>query len=164
MNKNKIFPALICGFGISVISFIPLISLLHCCRLTSVLGGYFAVFLYNKAMENDFEFKLSIKDSILLGLLTAIIATVFLTLFQTIMIAVSSGNQITEAITLMEKFFQGVQIPDFIYSIEKDITTYGFSTILTLMFFISEFIFNSIFCIVGSLIFYSVNKNKTQKL
>lgn len=164
MNKNRFLSGIICGFGAAVVSFIPFINILHCCRVTPTIAGFLGLLLFNKSQERNFEFKLKSQDALFIGFLAGLISSFFIAILQTVMIAITSGNQISEAIKLMEQYLTNVQMPAFIYSIEEDISNTRFSLILSLLIFFSEFIFNTIFTIAGALIFYSVNKNKKKNI
>jgi len=90
MNKkpDKMQPALFGGLTIALISTVPILSFINCfCCAGVMLGGYVAVYFYNKKLVEMGTAKLDSNDGIILGLMSgafgAIIGTIFSSLICT---------------------------------------------------------------------------------
>ncbi|UCE07018.1 MAG: hypothetical protein JSW07_02980 [bacterium] len=81
-NPDKLVPAVIGGTIIGVISAVPGLNLINCfCCAGIILGGFFAVFFYNKTLG---DLELTYSDGALVGILAGIFGVIIGALINSI--------------------------------------------------------------------------------
>lgn len=154
MNKKHL-PALVCGFGASVLSTIPGIQSLACCFLIPIASAL-SIFLFKKSQTG--LFKIDTSTGIMLGLLTAIIAAVFASCFDIIITYLTRTNDLIASIAQTEKIVNDMNLGsaaeesiEILKRMANDIQTKGISFLYFLMISITNLITYSIFGIIGGL-------------
>lgn len=155
MNK-KYLPALVCGFGASVLTTIPGIQSVACCFLIPIASAL-SIFLYKKSHPG--LIRIETGTGLILGLFTAIFAAAFASCFDIIITYITKTNDLIASMPQTEKIVQDMNLGSAAYeSIEilkrmaNDIQTKGFSFLYVLMISITNLITYSIFGIIGGLI------------
>ncbi|MBU2444270.1 MAG: hypothetical protein KJ666_01685 [Bacteroidetes bacterium] len=151
MQNKRILPALVCGFGVAVISIVPVVQAMNCCVFVPLAGGL-GVYLVFKQSRSDEGFKLKSSEAMIMGLLIGLVSGFFDAIFQSILIAVSKTNPIDDAIFIIKEYVQITDIPEIILNMAKEIDENRFSLMLTISIFFTNFIINSIFAAIGGLI------------
>jgi len=159
MQSKRLLPALVCGFGVAVISIIPIIQAMNCCVFTPLAGGL-GVYLVFKQSHGDEGFRLQTSEAMIMGLLIGLISGVFDAVFQSIIIAVSKTNPVDDAIFIIKEYVQITDIPNIILDMAKEIEEKRFSLVLTISIFFTNFIVNTIFAAIGGLIGISMIKRR----
>jgi len=159
MQSKRFLPALVCGFGVAVISIIPIIQAMSCCLFTPLAGGL-GVYLVFKQSHLDEGFRLKSSEAMIMGLLIGLISGVFDAVFQSVIIAVSKTNPVDDAIFIIKEYVKITDIPDIILDMAKEIEEKRFSLMLTISIFLTNFIVNTIFAAIGGLIGISMIKRK----
>lgn len=155
MNK-KYLPALVCGFGASVLTSIPGIQSVACCFLIPIASAL-SIFLYKKSQPG--LIRIETGTSLILGLFTAIFAAVFASCFDIIITYITKTNDLIASMPQTEKIVKDMNLGSAAYeSIEilkrmaNDIQTKGFSFLYVLMISITNLISYSIFGMIGGLL------------
>lgn len=156
MNVKNIMPALVSGFGASVLTTIPGINSFGCCLLAPLAGGI-AVFLHHKL--NKIQPPISGKTGSLMGLSTGVFIALFAVLFETIITLIFKSNDFVEALPQMEitiKELGNMPIFDSAIALYKqmaeEIRTTGFSATYTFSLFFSYIIMYGVFGLIGGLL------------
>jgi len=98
-KPDKLVPAVIGGAIIGVVSSIPILNFVNCfCCAGIIVGGFFAVYFYNK---NLVDTPLSYNDGALLGLLAGIFGLVISTILEQI-IGINSAEMIEQMMEYAE--------------------------------------------------------------
>lgn len=152
INKNYL-PAIVCGFGAAVITTIPGFKNLGCCLLVPA-ASILTIVLYKKS--NHLNEKIAVSKAIVLGLITGIVAALFATFFDLVITYITHSNEFITGLPqteLIVKDFNLGPIMDeslkLIKIMAKDIEATGFSTLYTIMIFISNILTYIIFGILG---------------
>jgi hypothetical protein len=159
MQNRRILPALVCGFGVAVISIVPVMQAMNCCMFVPLAGGL-GVYLVFRQSRFDEGFTLNTSEALIMGLLIGLVSGVFSAIFQSILIAVSKTNPIDDAIFIIKEYVQITDIPAIILNMAKEIDENRFSLLLTISIFFTNFIINSIFAAIGGLIGLSMIKRR----
>lgn len=148
-------PALVCGFGASVVTTVPGIKNFGCCLIIPV-AVYLALFLDRKINFN-LEFIRPAK-AISFGLLTGIFAALFSTFFEILITYVARTNDFITTLPELDGMFKAylsnpafAETMQLLKSMEKEIQQTGFSTLYLVFFFLNSIIVNIVFGIVGGL-------------
>ena len=156
MDRKRIFPALVCGFGAAVLNTVPGIKNLGCCLIVP-LAAVFALFLDHKI--NKTLFPIDFKNAVFFGILTGIFATFFTTFFDVLITFITKSNDFVEALpqteTLLRQYKLGNLLDQTMVILQQmvtDIKTTGFSLLYTIGIFSSTLIVNIIFGLLGGLL------------
>lgn len=155
MNK-KYLPALVCGFGASVLTTIPGMENVACCLLAPVASGI-SIFLYKKSQSG--LLKIGTGTGILLGLLTAIFAALFASSFEIIVTYITKTSDLVTSMPQAEQVVKDMNLgPAAEDSIEvlkqmlSDIQSKGFSFLYALLITLTNLITYSIFGMIGGVV------------
>lgn len=156
MNKKRIFPALVCGFGAAVLTTIPGIKSLGCCLIVPA-AAIFAILLDNKI--NKIKFPIDFKSAIFFGILTGLFAAFFSSFFEVLITYVARTNDFVEALPqteiMIRQYNLGAildQTLALLHQMVREIQTSGFSPLYTMGIFMSNIIIDSIFGMLGGLL------------
>jgi hypothetical protein len=155
MNK-KYLPALVCGFGASVLTTIPGLESIACCLLVPI-ASIISVRLYNKA--NNEMVKLNTGTGVMLGLLTGLFAAGFASVFEVIITYIAKTNDLVAGYPQAEKVIRDLNLGDaakesleLLNKMISEIQTKGFSFLYTVIIAFSNLLTYSIFGILGGVI------------
>ena len=155
MNK-KYLPALVCGFGASVLTTIPGLESIACCLLAPVASAV-SVLLYKKS--NPELQKISTGSGILLGLMTAIFAALFASCFEIIITYLTKTSDLITSIPQAESVLKDMNLGpaaeesiQLLKNMVKDIRETGFSIMYAFLITLTNLITYSIFGILGGVI------------
>jgi hypothetical protein len=153
MNFKKYLPTLVCGFGAAVLSTVPGIKNFSCCLLVPG-AAVFAIVLDRKI--NKSNEKISLGKGIGFGFLTGIVATIFITFFEMLLTYFAKTNDFVQSLPqselLLRQWNLGPLMDEslkLIKQMAKEIEKSGFSFLYLIMIFLSNFITNSIFGMIG---------------
>ncbi len=153
---KKYFPMLIAGFGAAVLSVIPILKGFSCCLLIP-FASVMSLFLDIRVNKN--LNRISLSKAILFGFLTGLFATIFIVKFDLIITFVAKTNDFVESLPQSEIIINQMNLGSFteepmklMKSMADEIRTKGFSSLYAIMIFLSNFITNSIFGIIGGLV------------
>jgi hypothetical protein len=165
---KKILPTIVTGFSAAVLSTVPVLKGLSCCLLVP-LASVFALFLDMKANKN-FD-KIILSKAILYGFLTGLFVTIFFVLFDLMITLLTKTNDFVESLPQSELLLKELNLGNFaeeplklMRSIASEIKTSGFSVLYAIMIFLSNFITNSIFGILGGVVGMSILNKKREKI
>lgn len=154
-KPSKLMPALYGGIIMAVISSIPVLNFVNaCCCAGVMLGGFLAVFFYQKDLTP--ETPLTGSDGVLLGALAGVFGAVIGTIFTMIIFSLF-GNVTMRAIYDFLNQYRDQIPPESFDQIERAMSREGLSAI-TLFF---SLIIDTLFGLVGGAIGYAVFKPKT---
>jgi hypothetical protein len=166
MKTNNFSSALVCGFGVSVLSTVPGIKSFSCCLLIP-LAGAVSIYLHHKINKIPVPFEM--KDAVLLGFLTGIIASVFSTFFDLLITFITHSNDFIDALPKTESLLRQYNFDSIIdqtFGILKQmavqIQTNGFSVLYAGAILFSNVIVDSIFGMIGGIIGLSFFKRRTR--
>ncbi len=155
MNK-KYLPALVCGFGASVLTTIPGLESFACCLLVPI-ASIISVRLYNKA--NHAMAKLNTGTGVMLGLLTGLFAAGFASVFEVIITYMTKTNDLVAGYPQAEQVIRDLNLGDaakesleLLKNMISEIQTKGFSFLYTAIIAFSNLLTYSIFGILGGVI------------
>ncbi|MFN0156580.1 MAG: hypothetical protein ACKVRP_00745 [Bacteroidota bacterium] len=158
-KPSKLMPAVYGGIVMGVISGIPFLNFINClCCAGVLLGGFLAVFFYNKDLASDMA--LTNGDALQLGALAGVIGAVVGTLIGAILIY-TVGNISGEAMYgLVYDFYDSMGLIDQMSPDQLDQLETMKADELSMTNIISAFIIYPLFGLLGGLIGYSVYKKK----
>ena len=155
MNK-KYLPALVCGFGASVLTTIPGLEIIACCLLVPV-ASIIAVRLYNKTSHE--MLKLHTGTGVIIGLLTGLFAAGFASVFEVIITYITKTNDLVAGYPQAEQVIRDLNLGDaakesleLLKTMISDIKTKGFSILYTAIIAFSNLLTYSIFGMLGGVI------------
>ncbi len=156
MDKKRVLPALVCGFGASVLNTIPGIKNLGCCLIVP-LAVMLAMFLDYRI--NRSRLPLDLKTALIFGILTGLFVTLFSTFFEVLITFITRTNDFVEALPQTEMLIRhyklGVlfdQTMSVMHQMVDEIKANGFSLLYTAGIFTSNLVINSVFGLLGGII------------
>lgn len=162
--KNKLSPAIVCGFGAAVLSTIPGIKSLGCCI---ILPAATVLSLYFYLRITSFAQSISVKSAIFFGLITGLSSALISVIFEAMITYIFHSNDLVQSITEVEILLNtynlgeiGNETVRILRNMGKEITTNGFSPLYTTFLLFNNIIINSIFGIIGGLIGMSIFNKK----
>lgn len=161
-SPNKLTPVVISTVVMVLLSSVPGLNLINTfCCMGIILGGFIGVTYYSKQMLSN-NLILTQKDSILIGVLSGIIASIVNT---GVTLAISLFSKINPMAEIMDMMSQmGREVPpeaiDFMDKLSQEFTKYGYSPTLTIITFIINIILYPLFGMLGSFIAYQIYKKK----
>ncbi|MBP1678521.1 MAG: hypothetical protein H6Q29_432 [Bacteroidetes bacterium] len=160
-KPNKLMPALFGGIITGVLSGIPFVNFVNClCCAGVLLGGFMAVFFYNKDLTPQMP-QLTSSDGLQLGALSGVFGAIVGTIISALLLAVV-GNVAGQAMfDMVYNFYDSAGIldqmpPDAIDQMEQGMKDSGLSVFNVII----SLIIYPIFGLLGGLIGYSVYKPK----
>jgi len=162
--KNKLSPAIVCGFGAAVLGTIPGVKSLGCCLLlpaSTVLGLYF----YLKI--TSFSKSITPKTALFIGLITGLSSAFFSGFFDIIITYIFHSNDLVYSLPQVEILLSsynlgdiGKQTIDLMRNMSKEISTTGFSLLYSMYLLTSNIFVDSIFGMIGGLLGMSIFNKK----
>jgi hypothetical protein len=154
---KKYFPSLVCGFGAGVLQIVPFVKSFSCCMIMPL--AVFLALILDQRSTHSFG-RISLKKSLMIGIMTGLFAAVFGTLFELFITFVTKQNDIMAAFPELQRMIDNFPVTTDIkrevlglfQSIKSDILNYGFSWFYTLSVVLNNFIVNTIFGAVGGLV------------
>jgi len=167
--KNKLSPAIVCGFVAAVLNTIPGVKSLGCCLLlpaATVLSLYFYLRI------TSFSQNITAKTAMFIGLITGLSSAFFSGFFDLIITYIFHTNDLLLTLPQVEILLNTYNLGDIgketvaiLRRMSKEITANGFSLTYTSFFLFNNIIIDSIFGIIGGLIGMSIlNKKYFKKL
>jgi hypothetical protein len=164
---NKIYlPALVCGFGASVLTTIPGFEAFACCLLVPI-ASIVSVRLYKKA--NTEIIRLNTGTGILLGLLTGLFAALFASTFEIIITYFTKTNDLVTGYPQAERVIRDLNLGDtakesleLLKKMVSEIKTKGFSFLYTIIITFSNLLTYSIFGMLGGVIGVAYINNRSK--
>jgi hypothetical protein len=155
MNK-KYLPALVCGFGVSVLTTIPGFESFACFLLVPI-AAIISVRLYKKT--NTELFQLRTGTGVMLGLLTGLFAAGFASIFEVVITYVTRTNDLVVGYPQAEQLIRDFDLGDaadesleLLKSMVLEIKKKGFSFLYTAIILFSNILSYSIFGMLGGVI------------
>lgn len=162
---KKIFPSLVSGFGAAVLTTIPMLKSFACCLL--VPGAAILALFLDRKINRNHE-KIKIQKALLFGFLTGLFATFFITSFDLLITFLTRSNELFQSIDQTEAMMRdwnfGPMLDESIKMIKQmaiEIETTGFSLLYAFMIFITYFISNSLFGMLGGLLGMAILNRRT---
>jgi hypothetical protein len=162
--KNKLSPAIVCGFGTAVLSTIPGVKSLGCCLLlpaATVLSLYFYLRI------TSFSHSITAKTAMFIGLITGLSSAFISGFFDIIITYIFHTNDLVLTLPQVEILLNTYNFGDIgketiaiLRIMSKDITTYGFSLTYTFFLLFNNLIIDTIFGIIGGLLGMSIFNKK----
>jgi hypothetical protein len=159
-KPDKFFPALYGGVIMGVLSAIPILNFVNClCCAGILLGGFMAVYFYNKQLTTEMDAMTS-SDALGLGALAGVFGAIASTILGGL-IFLAFGNVAGEMIL---KMLQSSSVlnnmpPEARSQMENSMAQGGFS-VLNVVF---SFVFCVLFGLLGGLIGYAVFRKRDDK-
>lgn len=153
-KPDKLQPALFGGLTIAIISTVPGLSFLNCfCCAGVMLGGYVAVYFYNKKLSEVESLKLESGDAVVLGLMSGAFGAIIGTLFSSLI-----GMNMQQQLQKMMDYSD--QLPPEMEDALIQLSQYQEGFALVIFSFFLSLIIYSIFAIIGALIGVSILNKK----
>ncbi len=163
MDKKKVLPSLVCGFGAAVLSTVPGIKSLGCCLIIP-LAAVLALYLDIRINKSDLP--VTFKTAAAFGVLTGIFAAFFATFFDVLITYIAHTNDFVDALPQTEAMIRQYklgaildQTMQLLKMMSEQIKNNGFSAMYTFGIFVSNMFINTIFGFLGGMIGMSfINK------
>ena len=161
-SPNKLTPVVISTGVMILLSSVPGLNLINTfCCMGIMLGGFIGVNYYARQLTVN-NLLLSQKDSILIRLLSGIIAAIVNTGVSLAISLFSKINPIAEMLDMLSQMGKDVP-PEAMAIMDKlsqEFTKYGYSPTLTIITFVINIILYPLFGMLGSFIAYQIFKRK----
>ncbi|HEY7752064.1 MAG TPA: hypothetical protein VH917_07205 [Ignavibacteriaceae bacterium] len=164
--KNKLLPAVLCGFGAAVFTTIPGIKNIACC-LVLPLAAVISLYLYRRVTHE--QSKIPTGTGLLLGFLTGVAAAIFGSVFDILITFITKSNDLITGLpqskSLIQNWNLGPLVEESIKMLEDmadEIQTSGFSILYSILITISNLLVYSIFGFLGGALGLAIfNKRKS---
>ena len=165
--SNKIYlPPLVTGFGAAVLTTVPGVKEFGCCLLVP-LAVIMALLLFRKSINNDES--ISIQQALLIGFLTGLFAAIFTTIFDLLITFIMHTNDFVQTLPQTKQMLDELKLGeaakqtlDLMDSMAAQITLTGFSLLYSIFIFLSNFVIDSIFGLLGGIIGRILLNKRTQ--
>ena len=161
-TPNKLTPVIISAAIMVALSTIPVLNLINTfCCMGIILGGFIGVNYYARQVISN-NLILSQKDSLLIGVLSGIIAAIINTGATLAISLFSKTNPMAEMMDMMSQV--GKDVPpaamEILDKLSQEFTKYGYSPTLTIITLVMNIILYPLFGMLGSFIAYQIYKKK----
>ncbi|MBS1513915.1 MAG: hypothetical protein JSS63_02715 [Bacteroidetes bacterium] len=161
-TPNKLSAVIISAIVMIVLSTVPVISLINVlCCMGIILGGFAGVSYYSRQVTPGSGL-LTAKDSVMIGLLSGIIAGIVNTGISLVISLFSKTNPIAEMLELFSN--SGSKMPpeamEILEKLSQEFTKYGYSPTLTIITLVMNLVLFPLFGILGSYIAFHIFKKK----
>jgi hypothetical protein len=153
MFFKKYSAAIVCGFGVAVLSVIPSTKAVVCCMILPAAAG-FSIYLDQK-IHKDFS-EISLNKALMNGLITGLAAALFVTSIDLLSTYIAKSNDLTESIPQIEQLFEsrelgpaGEEAIAYVTSIADEIKTKGFSFVYAFILLFSNLMIYTAFGLLG---------------
>lgn len=165
---KKYLPTFIAGFGAAVLSIVPGIKSFSCCLI--VPGAAIFALILDQRVNKNFE-RVATGKAVVFGLMTGLFATFFITVLDVLITFITKSNDFIEALPQSESLIRELNFGPMaeeslrlMKQMAKQIQKSGFSPLYLFILFISNFITNTIFGMIGGLIGMGLlNKRRTKE-
>ncbi|BDQ01680.1 DUF4199 domain-containing protein [Ignavibacterium sp.] len=165
---KRYLPTFIAGFGAAVLSIVPGIKSFSCCLI--VPGAAILALILDQRVNKNSE-RIAAGKAIMFGLMTGLFATIFITTLDVLITFITKTNDFIEALPQSESLIRELKFGPMaeeslklMKQMAKQIQKTGFSPLYLFILFISNFITNTIFGIIGGLVGMGLlNKRKTEQ-
>jgi uncharacterized membrane protein len=168
MNRNKLLPSLVCGFGAAVLTTVPGVKNFACCLIVPV-AAIISINLDHKINRSEFPIKAG--QAILFGVLTGIFAALFSTFFDLLTTYLTHTNDFIEALPQTEDYIRQYKLETLLSQtmiifkqMSNDITSYGFSFFYAFAMLMSNLFVDVIFGMIGGLVGMSFFNKRTTNI
>ncbi|PIP77984.1 MAG: hypothetical protein COW85_06085 [Ignavibacteria bacterium CG22_combo_CG10-13_8_21_14_all_37_15] len=167
--KNKLSPAIVCGFGAAVLGTIPGVKSFGCCLLLPA-ATMLSLYLYLRI--TFFHESVTAKTAMFIGLITGLFSAFFSGFFDLLITYIFHTNDIVFSLPQVELLISTYNLGDIgketiaiLRNMSNEITTNGFSLTYTFFLLFNNIIIDSLFGVIGGLIGMSIfNKKYFTKL
>lgn len=166
MNK-KYLSALVCGFGVAVLTTIPGTESVACCLLVPVAAG-FSIGLYKKSHPD--VLKIQTGTGVLLGLLTGVFAALFASGFEIILTFITKTNDLIVAMPQTEKIIRDMNLGqtaeeslEVLKQMSNEIQSKGFSLLYSVLITLANLITYTIFGMLGGILGTALINRRSSK-
>ena len=166
MNK-KYLSALVCGFGVAVLTTIPGTESVACCLLVPVAAG-FSIGLYKKSHTDIL--KIQTGTGVLLGLLTGVFAALFASGFEIILTFITKTNDLIVAMPQTEKVIRDMNFGqtaeeslEVLKQMANEIQSKGFSFLYSVLITLANLITYTIFGMLGGILGTALINKRSSK-
>ncbi len=156
MSSKYYLPSLVTGFGAAVLTTVPGVKEFGCCLIVP-LAVFTALLLFRKTLNGDKN--LTVKTSLIIGLITGIFAALFTTFFDIIITLFTHSNDFVQSlpqtIQVLDELKLGEaarQTIDLMNGMANQITATGFSLLYTIFILFSNLIIDSVFGLLGGML------------
>lgn len=153
---NKLSPAVVCGFGAAVASFLPGFKNFSCCLIIPA-AAFLSLYLYKRITRDERQLRPMMSANY--GLTVGMVSAVFLTAFEVISAALTKTNDFVKDLPQLKELIKqtgfGPETATALSMLDKiayDIQSGGFSITFLIVLLCSNLLINSIFGTVGGLI------------
>jgi len=167
MNKKRIMPTLVCGFGAAVLTTIPGVKNFGCCLIVP-LAAILALMLdirVNKTM-----LPIDIKSVVFFGILTGVFAALFSTFFDVLITFITRTNDFVETLPQTEMMIRQYKLGGLLdetltilHHMVNQIKTTGFSFFYTFGILSSNLVIDIIFGFLGGLLGMSILNKRSKR-
>lgn len=165
---KRYLPTFIAGFGAAVLSIVPGIKSFSCCLI--VPGAAILALILDQRVNKNSE-RIAAGKAIMFGLMTGLFATIFITTLDVLITFITKTNDFIEALPQSESLIRELKFGPMaeeslklMKQMAKQIQKTGFSPLYLFILFISNFITNTIFGIIGGLVGMGLlNKRKMEQ-
>lgn len=165
---KRYLPTFIAGFGAAVLSIVPGIKSFSCCLI--VPGAAILALILDQRVNKNSE-RIAAGKAIMFGLMTGLFATIFITTLDVLITFITKTNDFIEALPQSESLIRELKFGPMaeeslklMKQMAKQIQNTGFSPLYLFILFISNFITNTIFGIIGGLVGMGLlNKRKMEQ-
>ena len=168
MNRNKLLPPLVCGFGAAVLATVPGVKNFACCLIVP-LASVIAINLDHRINRSEFPIKAG--RAVFFGIMTGIFAAFFTTFFDVLTTYLAHTNDFIDAIPQTEALIKQYKLDALLEqtmgifkSMSKNIISNGFSISYTFIMLLSNVFVNVIFGLFGGLAGMSFFNKRTTKI
>ncbi len=166
MDKKKLLPPLVCGFGAAVLTTVPGIKNFACCLIVP-LAAVLSIYLDHKI--NRTNLPINAKSAIWFGIITGLFATLFSTFFDLLITYITHTNDFVQALPQTESVISHYKLNALLdqtmvllRQMSNEITASGFSAFYAVGILFSNFVINLIFGLLGGLLGMTFINKRTQ--
>jgi len=166
MNK-KYLSALVCGFGVAVLTTIPGTESVSCCLLVPVAAG-FSIGLYKKSHPDTL--KIQTGTGVLLGMLTGVFAALFASGFEIILTFITKTNDLIVAMPQTEKVIRDMNLGqtaeeslEVLKQMANEIQSKGFSLLYSVLITLANLITYTLFGMLGGILGTALINRRSSK-
>lgn len=164
---KKYIPTFIAGFGAAVLSIVPGIKSFSCCLI--VPGAAIFALILDQRVNKNSE-RIAAEKAVIFGFMTGLFATFFITALDLLITFITKTNDFIESLPQSESLIRDLKFGPMaeeslklMKQMAKQIQKTGFSTLYLFILFISNFITNTIFGIIGGFVGMALLNKRTME-
>lgn len=154
--KNKISPAIVCGFGAAVLGTIPGVKSFGCCLLLPA-ATMLSIYFYLRI--TSFSQSITTKTALFIGFITGLSSAFFSGFLDVFITYLFHTNDLVFSLPQVEMLLSSYDLGEIgketiaiLRSMSKEITTYGFSLTYVSFLLFNNIIVDSVFGMLGGLL------------